>query len=117
LSDPEFNYREFNLGYANAGVYAGWWYRRPHKQYSQGLKKHQMGWRTSHPGYHPDEPFGFTKSFIQMLENNYPHLDVCQQQLRDHVRLAIAFHRDFALTWDEIHNDFLLEYRGKKIGH
>jgi hypothetical protein len=117
LSDPAFSYRDFNLGYANCGVYSCWWYRRPSKQYQQGLKKHQMGWRNSHPGYHPDEQFGFTKAYWQMLEDVYPDLETCQKQLRDHSRMAIAFHKDFALTWDDVHDDMILECRGKKIGH
>ncbi len=114
LTDPKFRYRDYNLGYANVGVYSVWWYRRPIRQYSQGLKRNQMGYLTS--GIMPDDSFNFARPYTAMLENSYPSIDDCQKLLVDQKAQVVAFHRDFALSQDIIHNDFILEYRSKKIG-
>lgn len=116
LIDPLFSYKDFNIGYANMGQYASWWYRKPQKQYRQGLKQEQMGWKTSTPGAAPEDYFQFNKIFNAMLENNYPTIDQCQAILKTQHASVIAFHRDFALSWDNIHNDFILEYRANRIG-
>lgn len=116
LNDPALNYRDFNIGYANQGHYAVWWYRRPIRQYRQGLKKDQMGFKMSMNDYGIEETFGYSKPYINMLKNHYPDLPQCDAQLRGMVYKTIAFHKDFALSWDEVHSDFILEYRGRKIG-
>lgn len=116
LTDPKFNYRDFNLGYTNHMMGAVWWYRRPTRQYRQGLKREQMGWRSSNKQEALDEAFGFNKVFCAMLENRYPNLETVKDTLLMHKIKSAAFHRDFAITYDEIHEDFILEYRGTKIG-
>lgn len=116
VEDPKFNYKDFNIGYANCGTFASWWFRKPHKQFRQGLKKDQMAWRTSIPGAQPDDYFNLSKPFNQMLENKYPSLEECQLALKGKMAAVIAFHKDFALSWDDIHNSYILEYRAKRIG-
>lgn len=116
LHDPALNYRDFKIGYVNGGHYAAWWYRSPHKQWSQGLKSNQMKWRISAPGGHAHDNFGYSKPFINMLEDIYPNLEVVKKALIDQNTMAMAFHRDFALSYDDIHDDFVLEYHGSKIG-
>lgn len=116
LTDPKFSYKDFNLGYANSGPFASWWYRKPSKQYQQGLRHNQLSYRTSIPGTGPEEPFGYSKPFNRMLENDYPKLEDCMKWLRDKHAQAVAFHRDFALSWDAIHGDYIIEYRAKQIG-
>ena len=115
LADPALNYQTFNIGYVNGG-YPSWWYRKPQKQWSQGLKGNQMGYRLSTPGMGPHDNFGFSKSFTNMLENVYPNIEDVKKSLIEHNFKAMAFHKDFALSYDDIHDDFILEYHGNKIG-
>lgn len=114
VSDPALDYKNFRIGYCNGGNYAAWWYRKPHKQWSQGLKANQMGFRIS--GGHPHDHFGFNKPFNNMLEGIYPDIETVKKCLIDKSSMAMAFHKDFALSYDDIHDDFVLEYHGTKIG-
>lgn len=120
LNDPDLNYQTFNIGYANDGMYAAWWYRRPQKQWQQGLKASQMGWKVSNQGAGPNNNFTLSKPFVNMLENSYPSIEECKKLLMggdDALKYhAVAFHRDFALSYDELHEDYLLEYHGIRIG-
>lgn len=119
LDDPLFSYKNFNIGYANSSHTSVWWYRRPIKQYQQGLKKEQLGYVLSKPdGGGLEENFNFSRSFVAMLENAYPALENIGETLKNPengVRIA-AFHKDFALSWSELHDNFVLEFRGLKIG-
>ncbi len=119
LTDPAFSYRDFNIGYSNNNQYAVWWYRIPHKQYRQGLKKDQMSCfcpEIPHAGM--EYPFQFNKPFALMLQNEYPNIQEASKLLRDaeEGRSIVAFHRDFALKWDRMHQDHILEYRGNQVG-
>lgn len=118
LEDPELNYNNYNIGYANLGQVAPWWYRKPVKQYHQGLRKNQMGFKISDVGaaIGLEDTFGFSRQFVSMLENSYPSVESCRQVLKDKMAKVHAFHRDFAISHDAIHNDYILEYRGKSIG-
>lgn len=116
LEDPLFNYKEYNLGYANNAHYAVWWYRVPYKQYQQGLKKEQLHYISSDPHFMVEENFNFSKPYVCMLSNDYPNMDLCEKVLKDQKTKMAAFHKDFALSWDDIHEDFVLEYRGVKVG-
>ncbi len=116
LADPALDYKNYQIGYCNGGNYATWWYRKPHKQWSQGLKSNQMGWRVSLPNAGPHDNFGFSKPFINMLEGVYPHIEAVKKALIDKEVMALAFHKDFALSYDGIHDDFIIEYHGTKIG-
>jgi hypothetical protein len=117
LLDPALNYQNFNIGYANNSGYAAWWFRKPQKQWSQGLKSPQMNWRVGTPSCSPGEGFGFTKPFVNMLEGIYPNIEECRKALMDQAgRFSMAFHRDFAISYDELHEDFCLEHHGIRIG-
>ena len=116
LDDPALNYKDFRIGYVNGGNYCTWWYRKPHKQWSQGLKSNQMGYKISANGFNAHDGFSFTGPFIKMLENDYLHPETIKKNLIDNKAIAQAFHRDFALSYDDLHNDFIIEYHGTKIG-
>lgn len=116
LFDPALNYQRFNIGYANGGGVASWWYRKPHKQWSQGLKSNQMGYKVGNPGTGPHDNFNFQKPFTNMLENIYPDIETCKKALMNKDGTSMAFHRDFALSFDDLHDDYLLEYHGQRIG-
>lgn len=116
LSDPALDYKNYNIGYVNGGDYASWWFRKPQKQWAQGLKANQTGYRISMAGGHAHDNFGFSRPFINMLEGIYPDIEVVKKSLIDREIQAMAFHKDFALSYDDIHDDFVLEYHGTKIG-
>lgn len=117
LEDKAFNYKNYNIGYVNYGQQAIWWFRKPIKQYRQGLKKDQMAVIMPN-GYHPDldMSFTFSKPVVNMLENSYPSVSEIKSHIRNGEATSIAFHKDFALAWDKLHNDFIIEYRGKAVG-
>jgi len=115
LDDPLFKYKDYNMGYVNTHGQAVWFFRRPIKQYRQGLKKEQTGYIKAIPGGLA-EGFGFSRPVCQMLENIYPSLEECKVAVHDQDVLSLAFNRDFAVAWDHIHEDYLLEYRGVSIG-
>lgn len=116
LTDPALNYRDYNIGYANVGTNAPWWYRLPQKQYAQGLKRQQLGCKFSNEMAGLDENFNFSGPYIKMLENVYPSIGDCAARLHSGNIIVSAFHRDFAMSWDKIHEDHILEYRGTRIG-
>lgn len=117
ITDPKFNYRDFNLGYANLSSHAVWLFRRPLKQYQQGLRHNQVGMLCAVPaGQLPDDGFGFTKNYIKMLSDDYPPLSVCTKQVTVDGRHSSAFHRDFAISFNPLHGDYTIEFRGKNIG-
>jgi hypothetical protein len=115
LRDPELNYVLFNIGYVNHKSNAVWWFRRPIKQYQQGLKREQMAYITDSS---PDVGFGFVKPFIHMLENKYPYIEICATLIaqKDSETRNMAFHKDFALLWDDLHQNHVLQYRAHSIG-
>jgi len=116
LNDPALDYKNYKIGYVNGGNYAGWWYRKPQKQWQQGLKSSQLGYVFSTPGAGPHDNFGFSGPFIKMLENIYPSVEEVKKVLMDGEYSSRAWHRDFALSYDQIHEDCILEYHGRKIG-
>lgn len=117
LDDKAFNYKDYNIGYVNSGVQAVWWFRKPIKQYRQGLKKDQMSVIVPNL-YNPelDMSFSFGKPVVNMLENSYPSMKDITDHIRNGEAVSIAFHKDFAIAWDKLHNDFIIEYRGKAVG-
>lgn len=119
LSDPALNYTHYNLGYANYGEYAAWWCRMPAKQYQQGLKANQLRYYWTHKDvvYDFNPIFNFSEYNIKMLRGEYPKFDdICPLISSGKVRSA-AFHKDFALRWDRIHEDYILDYKGRSVGH
>ena len=116
LVDPKLNWTEYNIGYTNHECGALWWYRKPIRQYRQGLKNEQMGYIASEKTYNPGAGFGINKSVEAMLLNQYPDIDEIEKKLKDTEVPVVAFHKDFALSWDKIHKDMLIEHKGKLIG-
>lgn len=119
LTDPGFNFNRFNLGYANHNSGAYWWYRIPAKQYQQGIKANQMNYKTTLAHNGGLIMFKMGQAIDMMLRNDYPDFDVAHKRAMDGVDegLTVAFHKDFAVSWDKIHKDLILEYKGKLIGH
>lgn len=115
LEDPDFNCSDYNIGYINQHGVAAWFYRVPMKQYKQGLRHDQVGIRCSNPGFHGIE-FKHGPYLGQMLENDYPDFKKAAQLLLDGECALIAFNRNFAMSRDNIHKDFILEYKGGQIG-
>jgi len=116
LEDKAFTYKKYNIGYANTNNHCLWWYRKPIKQYRQGLIRSQLGFSSSENVMMPEENFNFSRPYVNMLENVYPEIPVVEKVLKDKEAKTIAFHKDFALSYDYIHQDFILEYRGTKVG-
>lgn len=118
LSDPNLNYMTFQLGYSNFHGSAVYWYRKPVKQYKQGLKNDQVAYRVANYALQvPDLSFTFSNPIVSMLEGEYPSLAKCSQDLREERASSLAFHKDFALSYNPVFNAFELEYKGAKIGH
>jgi hypothetical protein len=116
VDDPLFNYKNYNLGYANAYSIAQWWFRKPQRQYKQGLKETQMG-RAASMICPDDQGWQFSKAFVAMLENRYPDLELVKKTLMTQEKKVLAFDKDFALSYDDVHDDYIIEYRGYKIGN
>jgi hypothetical protein len=115
VHDPAFRYRDYNLGYCNHGT-ATWWYRRPSRQYQQGLKPEQVRFYTETGYGQPKSNFGFIKPYIAMLRNQYMSLEEAKKLTRDGKANVAAWNRDFALQWIAPDNMYHLEYRGSRIG-
>lgn len=117
LTDKEFNYMDFELGYANQNPVAVFWYRQPIRQYRQGLRHEQLGYNVSNKAFKGMMEFGFGRPIADMMENIYPKFSEAVTMLKNQEATIIAFHRNFAISYDEVHNDLILEYKGKLIGH
>jgi hypothetical protein len=116
IDDPDFNCSDYNVGYVNYFHSGAWFYRLPMKQYSQGLRSNQCGLRASNPNF-SDVSLGFNKPVGKMLENDYPKYAEAADLLKTEQAKIVAFHKDFAMTYDEMHKDFILEYKGNRIGY
>lgn len=118
LDDPKFNFSTFNLGYAvrQDGHGGAWFYRRAIRQYRQGLKSDQVAVSYSSRRL-ADITFADTKAVATMLENKYPTFETVEEFLRSKTHSIGAFHKNFAATFDEIHDDLVIEYKGKPVGH
>lgn len=114
ITDPAFSFRDFNIGYSNWQNYAVWWYRKPLKQYQQGLKKNQVGFRALN--YDQDLQFGWNNSCIKMLQNQYPTMETCHRAITTAGHINMAFHRDFALFALPDEPMVGLEFRGRPVG-
>lgn len=115
VHNPDFRYVNYNLGYSN-GHSATWWYRRPAKQYQQGLKAEQLRYFAGDDLLAPKSQFQFSKPYIEMLRNKYPNLDASKKSVRDGMTLSAAWHRDFAVSWDDTDKCYYLWYRANRIG-
>lgn len=115
VHDPKFRYRDFNLGYCNINT-ATWWYRRPSRQYQQGLKTEQMRFYAETPLGTPKTSFGFLKPYVHMLQDQYPIFEDAKKATRDGKMPIAAWHRDFAIQWNNLNSCYFLEYRASRIG-
>lgn len=116
LNDPLLNYKRFNLGYANYEHGSVWWYRKPVRQYRQGLKNDQLKYLVGEGSI--DFGFGFqpSKPIEAMLTNMYPDKDEILKFIIDSPGTVRAIHKDLAVKWDKVHQDMVLEYKGRLIG-
>lgn len=115
IDDADFNCSNYNIGYVNVMRAAAWFYRIPFKQYRQGLRHDQVGVKYSQRAF-SDITFQPGKPLCAMLENSYPDFETSSGLLRAQEANIVAFHKDFAMTLDHIHKDFILEYKGANIG-
>lgn len=116
IHDPEFKYTGYNIGYSNGQGLATWWYRRPAKQYQQGLKAEQLRFFTENGYGQPKTGFQFNKVYVNMLKNHYLSLEEAKKLVRDGKVLTAAWHRDFAVSWQEEDHQYHLDYRACSIG-
>lgn len=116
LNDPDLNYTRYNLGYANYHGCAVWWTRQPIKQWQQGLKQGQLKWYCSKANMDFNPSIGFNLATFSMLENNYPKLPTVLDLVKG-TENSMAFHRDFAVSWDKMHSDFILAHKGRDVAH
>lgn len=117
LSDPLLNYMDFRLGYVNHAQVAVWWYRQPIRQYKQGLKHEQLGYQCSNKAYQGHFDFSFSRPVADMMENTYPVFADAVGRVKAGDANICAFHKNFAVSWDVVHQDVILEYKGRQIGH
>jgi hypothetical protein len=115
LSDPKLNYMRYNLGYANFPANAVWWYRVPYRQYRQGLRHDQVRYRTS-KAFDIGFNFNSNKHIEAMLMNRYPSITEAVEQVRQQEDLVVAFHKDVGVSWDKLHKDVLIEFKGQVVG-
>ncbi len=115
IDDPEFNCSRYNIGYVNAHGIAGWFYRIPQKQYHQGLRYNQVGFKISNSSFRGIE-FKHGAPVGKMLENEYPDFKKAITYLKEGEAGLIAFHKNFAMSRDTVHDDFIIEYKGEPIG-
>lgn len=119
LSDVDnLNYLKYQLGYANFHGTAIYWYRKPVKQYKQGLKADQMHYKIADGNQMmQDQPWNFNRPVIDMLEGRYPTFKEAKELIKMGVAKVLAFHKDFAFSHNPVFDEFELEYKGVKIGH
>lgn len=119
VNSPDFRYINYNLGYVNYGQGAAWWYRRPARQYQQGLKQDQLRFYSEDIFGKAKDTFQFNKRWVDMLSNKYPSFELCQKSTRDGMGL-VAWHRDFAVLYngmnDNMDDKYTLYYRASPIG-
>lgn len=115
IEDPEFNCSEYNIGYVNQNGVSAWFCRNPQKQYLQGLKYTQVTRKGTHPAIGSVE-FKHSKPVGMMLEDDYPKFMKAAAQLVAGDAAMLAFNKNFAMSRDKIHKDFILEYKGQQIG-
>jgi hypothetical protein len=117
LDDPHFNCSDYSIGYMNLldHGFAAWFQRIPYKQYQQGLRPNQLNAKASNPAYLNIE-VRHGKWLGSMLENDYPKFKMAADMLGNADLSLVAFHRNFAMSKDNIHKDYILEYKGQEIG-
>lgn len=111
IYDPDLNYREYNIGFANYTSLCGFWLRTPMKQYQQGLRAHQM--TCSLPlanGMYPQ--FMLDIPLADMLEGKYPSFQEVMKTLKSPTKCSSrAFHKDFAVIKQDGGDPYKLCYK------
>ncbi len=115
INDPDFNCSNYNIGYVNNTKTGAWFYRVPLKQYHQGLRSTQVRMKYSDIQF-SNTIFNANRGVCAMLENSYPSIKSAAESLQIGDAAIVAFHKNFAMTYDQIHKDFLLEYKGGRVG-
>lgn len=117
IDDPLLNYTEFDLGYMNIGSGSVWWCRSPQRQYQQGLRNSQCTYIHSRPVEAYNLKVTFDVPTAMMLENKYPKLADVIGPLRSFEYKFRAINSNLAVSWDHIHSDYILDYKGKSVAH
>lgn len=115
--DPDFNCYDYNLGYVNWMHSVVWYYRAPARQYRQGLRSDQVRSICANGDGRDRAGFAASQNLANMLENVYPRAEEVKHLIESGEYQVVAFHKNFAAKWDRIHGDFIVEYKGKLIGH
>lgn len=114
--DPLLQYRLYNIGYLQyADATCPWLYRVPYRQYKQGLHLPSQVCSNMHEGGLVDW-VSFNDKVAAMLENQYKPLEECMKSVFDDHTSTWAPHKDFALRFDRLHSDFIIEYKGIDVG-
>jgi hypothetical protein len=117
LDDEQFNCTDFNIGYVNFLQGCVWYYRVPQKQYRQGLHPNQVKAKMSKREHAQGVNFNMGKPVADMLENTYPRPARAIDLIKTGAAVVVAFHRDFAISLDRIHADYIVEHKGTLVGH
>lgn len=115
LEDPEFNCSDYKIGYTNQAGLCTWWSRIPVKQYKQGLNYDQVTSRGTNAACYQIE-FKQGRPVGEMLEGLYPTYKKAAEILKAGEAQMMAFNRNFGMSRDKVHKDFILEYKGIHIG-
>lgn len=127
LADPGLRQNNFKLGYCNIdtnplgfGVVknrTAYVTRIPTRRTKQGICQENLLLATTEREI-GGVRFGdihMTESVKDMLTGNYPSLDAaCEAVVNG--SYSMAFHRHFAVSYDDFRGDMVLMYRGNKIG-
>lgn len=118
LSDPKLQYKTLNLGYVDLGHYATYLKRIPVRRYKQGLCRENVNLSPGPSGGRPDWAATLkSKGFREMLHNQYPTISEAYKRLKeDEDVYSVAIHRKFAIARDKFRGDFVLNYRGQRVG-
>jgi hypothetical protein len=121
VTDEDLEYRRFNLGYVNLAGGATYAARWPIVEgYKQGLTCNNLKF-TSIGGGQPAPNFQHIyvqPGFKDMLQGKYPTAEEAMERLlaQNEPPISVAFQPDFAIRRDQFRGDFLLDYRGQKVG-
>lgn len=116
ISSRNFDISPFKMGYVNDPKGAAYCSRLPTRKQQQGLCAENFG-ASSVGGNFNFNSFLSCPGVVDMVHGRYPSLAEAQRLLAEKQSPLIAFHRDFAISRDEIlGNLFHVFYRGNKVG-
>lgn len=120
LSDPDLNYRRFNIGYINMAPGATYMTRLPARgHYKQGLYGDNVSFSKISSNFGTPN-WGTVlqqAGFKDMLLGLYPSLPEAIERLKDGDRApsSVAFSREFALAKDKLRGDYILMYKASPV--